>query len=148
MQTAKKFIFQLEFQFTFTSNDFKTAITHWKTALKTAQKTVLQHQQLKFYAAALEKNLKAFTWITVQNSKLKFTITLQNTAFYRNKHLIITSTTVVKTLNSIFIRNNINNVFKSANLNIMIVTVTMSQSKFNIIITIMSEVTAEDLLKH
>jgi len=30
----------------------------------------------------------------------------------------------------------------------MIVTVTMSQSKFNITITIMSEVNTEDLLKH
>ncbi len=61
MQTAKKFIFQSEFQLTFTSNDFKTAITHLKTASKTAQKTVLQHQQPKFYSAALKKSLEAFT---------------------------------------------------------------------------------------
>jgi len=55
---------------------------------------------------------------------------------------------VVKTLDSISIRNNINNALKAANLNIMVATVTMSQSKSNIVITTLSDTTAEDLLKH
>ena len=148
VQTAKKFTFQPEFQFTFTPNGFKTTTSHSKTASKTAQKTVLQHQQPKSYAAALEKSLEASTWTTVHNSKSKFTATPRNTSSYRDRRLIITPTTVVKTLDSISIRNNINNALKSANLNIRVATVTMSQSKSNIVITTLSDTTAEDLLKH
>ena len=109
---------------------------------------LFQLSQPKSYANALEKSLKAFTWTTVQNNKAKATATPQNITSYRDRRLIITPKTVVKTLDSISIRNNINNALKSANLNIMVATVTMSQSKSNIVITTMPETTAEDLLKH
>jgi len=144
VQTAKKFTFQPEFQPTTTANSYKVATTHPKIA----KKAIPQHQQPKSYAAALEKSLEASTWTTVQNIRPKTTTTLRNTSSYRDRRLIITSTTAVKTLDSISIRNNINNALKSANLNIMVATVTMSQSKSNIVITTMPETTAEDLLKH
>jgi len=140
VQTAKKFTFQT----TPTANSYKVATSNSKSA-----KSAVSHpEKPKSYAAALEKNLETSTWTTVQNTRSKPTATSWNTTSYRDRHLIITSTTVIKTLNSIFIRNNINNALKSANLNIMVVTVTMSQSKSNIVITTLSETTAEDLLKH
>jgi len=145
VQTAKKFTFQPIFP----ANSFKTATPHPKVA-KIAipqQQQQQQQQQPKSYAAALEKNLEAFTWTTVQN-KPKFTTTPKNNISFRDKRLIITPTTAIKTLDSISIRNNINNALKSANLNIMVATVSMSQSKSNIVITTMPEMTAEDLLKH
>ena len=140
MQTAKKFTFQT----TPTANSYKVATTNPKPA----KPAVPQPQKSKSYAAALEKNLETSTWTTVQNTRSKPTATPQNTVSYRNRCLIITPTTVIKTLDSISIKNNINNALKSANLNIMVATVTMSQSKSNIVITTLSETTAEDLLKH
>ena len=146
MQTAKKFTFQPIFP----ANSFKTATPHPKVAkiaIPQQQQQQQQQQQPKSYTAALEKNLEAFTWTTVQN-KPKFTTTPKNNISFRDKRLIITPTTAIKTLDSISIRNNINNALKSANLNIMVATVSMSQSKSNIVITTMPEMTAEDLLKH
>jgi hypothetical protein len=93
------------------------------------------------------ESLEASTWTTVQTTSQNSLSHPQNTSSYRDRRLI-TPTTVVKTLDSISIRNNINNALKSANLNIMVATVTMSQSKFNIVITTLPDTTAEDLLKH
>jgi len=142
VQTAKKFTFQTTP--TPTANSYKVATTNSKSV----KPAVSQFQKSKFYTAALEKNLETSTWTTVQNTRSKLNATPRNTTSYRDRHLIITSTTVIKTLDSISIRNNINNALKSANLSIMVVTLTMSQSKSNIVITTLSETTAEDLLKH
>jgi len=53
MQTAKKFIFQT----TFIANSYKVTTTNSKSVKSAAS----QSKKSKFYAAALEKNLKTFT---------------------------------------------------------------------------------------
>jgi hypothetical protein len=139
VQTAKKFTFQP----TFTANSYKIATTNPKQPNQS-----YHNPKTKILCCYTRRESRNIHMDNCSKYQVKTHCYTKNTTSYRDRHLIITSTTVVKTLDSISIRNNINNALKSANLNIMVATVTMSQSKSNIVITILPEITAEDLLKH